>query len=836
MSQPRNDFGPFLVNQFGESYLPSVNHEAFSFAGSQNIYHNHYGQAIFSKDSLYIIVGTDSGLLVSHILRKGIPEGTRYLLVEFPEVIERIRERLLTDLPASLRVVPYEAWEEQANAWNMKDYLYLETVRQYKSLAVMDAHFEGYLKLWNDLNQRMVLIRTEVSHETGTHAFTQRCLENLFENRLEAPLLKGCCRGMTAVLLAGGPSLSECFPWVREHRERLVVLAVARVSRQLLAEGITPDVLFSIDPYQVSFDNSREMLHFAAEALFVNMYHAHPALLGQWRGRSLFMGQLFPWTTPLNRENLAFPGSTVSHQALGMAIEMGFDQVILSGFDLCFSPEGFTHAKGSQEHQSGPDMEPPTMFVETNGGQMAASRWDFYPSIPSLGLLAERGKAEGCRVINPARGAARIPAVEHLPWESLTWPTASVDVAGIWRRVLPEEGIEARLAHGKAVAAELDRVRREVARIRKLADEALECNARLFGRKGRAPDFKFKTRMDEIEAIFDSELVDSSRLVKKWGVRAFLTLSRPDKEREWSDEEIEKAGNRYYEIYRDSAKAMGKILDEAWRRVRSRLEEEKPRPDLNLLFDQWEKDQQPGRILLFRDRHPWDPATLSPKVVARAESLEKAYEEQLTATENAYVRMIASQVNPQAVRAKVQFYFRNKSTEKLRDFTRGIEEGSAPQRGQYLHFCRGFLAMLEADPDRALRSFRQVTDPGLLLDAMNQIFTIYLQRNELLSALAVSKRLADRSPLHLPHYANLLRLTGSVAEALKVYGDYRRMVTKDFVTLTRYGKLLSDLGRFDEAVEVFREILADDPENAAARHFLLAAETGGESSRGGENH
>ncbi len=92
MSDEQKDFGPFLVNRFGESYLPSVNRELFSKVGSDAYYAGHYQEGLHGEDTLYLIVGTDAGLLPKWIIRKGVPEGALYLFIEVPEIIERLEE------------------------------------------------------------------------------------------------------------------------------------------------------------------------------------------------------------------------------------------------------------------------------------------------------------------------------------------------------------------------------------------------------------------------------------------------------------------------------------------------------------------------------------------------------------------------------------------------------------------------------------------------------------------------------------------------------------------------------------------------------------------------
>ena len=88
-------------------------------------------------------------------------------------------------------------------------------------------------------------------------------------------------------------------------------------------------------------------------------------LLGNWLGLNLYLGDLFPWKTKHNVENLNGIGPTVTNSAILLAIQLGIKKQILFGVDLCYSPEGYTHAQGSFEHDSGPDISTSNQIIIT---------------------------------------------------------------------------------------------------------------------------------------------------------------------------------------------------------------------------------------------------------------------------------------------------------------------------------------------------------------------------------------------------------------------------------------------------------------------------------------
>ena len=85
-----NKTAAILVNSFGEEYFHDVNGSVFNKIGSVALFKKHFAEEIKQENTLYIILGTDSGLLPKYIHKTGVPDGTRYIFVEIPEILERL--------------------------------------------------------------------------------------------------------------------------------------------------------------------------------------------------------------------------------------------------------------------------------------------------------------------------------------------------------------------------------------------------------------------------------------------------------------------------------------------------------------------------------------------------------------------------------------------------------------------------------------------------------------------------------------------------------------------------------------------------------------------------
>ncbi len=182
-----------------------------------------------------------------------------------PEVFSALEESgLLKDLPVEISVTTSGSWQKKAKEYQISDFIFLDAVLFLESLAATDANLSEYRNLSWTISQQLMTSIHRIQVANNSAPFILKQLENLPENRVAvSTVLHDLLPGRTAIVLAGGPSLNAALPWIRENRDRLVVIAVSRISRILLDEGIVPHFVVSVDPQKISFDVSREMLRFA---------------------------------------------------------------------------------------------------------------------------------------------------------------------------------------------------------------------------------------------------------------------------------------------------------------------------------------------------------------------------------------------------------------------------------------------------------------------------------------------------------------------------------------------------------------------------------------------
>jgi len=822
-------FGPFLTNLFGDRYLHPVNHGVFNKLGSKEMYRQRYGELFAEKNSLFVVLGTDSGLLLKYLQNTELGSGCRLLVIEFPELISRIQDVMSFDsLPKNVILASPEDWQDKLEGLNFSTYVYLEKLQLLESFGAADGHLPEYKEVFWALQQRLELENWRIKAELGSELFFMRQLENLAENRYESYCLKDIFPGKTAVLLGAGPSLDLLLPWVMQNREKLVILAVSRISRRLQDVGLTPHMVFSTDPLTTSYRVCKEMHLFDKSVLFVGAYHACPQLVGQWYGRNLYVGPRVPWKSTLNRENYDLSGPTVTNTALNVARNMGFEKIILAGFDLCHSKEGYTHATGSNERETGPQIgRGRELLVETYAGYMAQTTQAYFSAMEDLALQAIEAGKQNCRLVNVAAGAAAIANIDFLPVDEITLADGSVDVESTLAAALPEDSAASTRRDFKEVLNELGRVTVRLKKIGTLAKEALDCNDGLFGRKGKVPDFKYKLKMDKIEKRLNRDFTDLVPLVKSFGLRWFVKTTRPDVEAEWSDEEIEETGRLYYETYVASCRELVTLISAASERIECRLEEFQLQPDFKKLFACWQRDKLPGRARLWLERY--DKSSLAGDDLEQLREMAARF---LAETQIPFVMDREEWFNPAGVKSKALLLYRRQALGELEQLQDGVanyrEKLEIAQQIDYL--LEGYIAELKDQPDLAFDAYHKlITDEihPLTEEALVRIVSLSLDLEDRENALLALECLTGVAPNYQPNYAAMLKLLGRYEEAAEVYGDYLTKVPEDVVAMVKLGQLYNELNATDAACTAFRYVLELDPENSTAKILLAELEGNG---------
>lgn len=793
------------VNPFGEPLLEAVNGVTFDKLGVTATLEEAFRGQLRSEDTLYIVAGSDSGHLIRHVLRQAAPAGTRYLFVEPAQVHDALRAAgLLHDLPPHVRCATADDWMEVAADLRLADYLYIDQVQVVFSLAAQSAETPDYTELGWTLREAVASLRWQTVASKGHETFIACQLANAVDNVQPADVWRNRLEGRTGVLLAGGPSLDAALDWVRQHRDRLLVLAVSRISRRLLQVGLEPDFVVSVDPTDMSYEISRDMLRFGPAVVFVHQYHVNPRLLAQWPHASYYLGPLLPWPSPLNPpEPLHGMGPTVTNTALQFAAELGLRRVILAGVDLCFTPEGFTHAEGSNERRAGPRFDLTNLEVETNDGRRASTTADFAAAIDTLGLQARRLRDRGMQIINPSPGAARVAAVDHVPWSEIRIDDTAFGAT--WAPPAPHAFTNGhRLRHAQRVARELQRRLDELERLQDRLRHARKVVGKLFAADGTIHNRNLRLRLERLEAELDAEHPDLVRLIKQCSQHALLRSMKAVRDVETLNaSEVQEALHGYYDALIDGANRLRGWIEQAMVKVRRRRHEYDGSWTLNQLGVEWIKHGEPGRILGWLNRNGPVPDDASAPLRSTIERLQQALQQDLDATDGPHLRRARAHADLRAARVRLEQLFAQRNVDGLRNTLAGLQRvPDTDAAAASIALARGLLAELEGRPDEALGHYEQVLqapDRTLWKPALVRIATWALEHGEAATAEQALQCLAELQPGYRMQYGDCLAATGQIERAIDVYERHLTEHPSDMDAMVRLARLMIHAGAHEAA-------------------------------------
>lgn len=182
--------------------------------------------------------------------------------------------------------------------------------------------------------------------------YLRHTLENLpaLAEASDVSALDGVAADMPIVLCGAGPSLTSLLPHLRRFRDRAWLVALDTALRPLVASGLVPDLVVSIDP---TAQNGRHLLNLPTRARpwLVAETSVDPRVLSAFAGRIFAsrIGQADPWPW-LERLGVALSRLDVWGSVLtagcGVVSRMQASTVVFAGMDLAFT-SGQPYCRGT---------------------------------------------------------------------------------------------------------------------------------------------------------------------------------------------------------------------------------------------------------------------------------------------------------------------------------------------------------------------------------------------------------------------------------------------------------------------------------------------------------
>jgi len=762
----------FTASPHGERFVRELQRDDFFSHPSAEVFADHFSVDFNADDTMFIVVGTDSGLLVRWLATQVSGNGSTILFVEMDDHHDAILAELPV-LPDDTPVQICKASEvEQTVAANDIDrWFYGGKVVLVESMACYLNRSERYAALARRLKTQLAERSHRAKLRLNGCKFTQAGIQNLTENRRPAASIGTIGQGRTAMVLGSGPSLDDHLDWITANREHLFVMAAARTVGKLGGSGITPDAVMAVDPHDIFYDISKHALALE-NTLLVNAYHVVPALLQQWPGPSVYIGRAMAWPSELTDDaaNIMSQGSTVTHAALWVAHCWGFSQVLLSGFDLCYAPGGATHASGSPEMLCAGLTIAYDSQVTTYSGRRAGTSIGFKLAREELEHIGQTIADAGTRVFNLAAEAAQVESIGHRELDKVvlegTRPT--IELANDSREAAP---------YWQGLTRELHAAARGLRALRTGCKKAQTLLGGLHGSNGRAPDPRCKGKLDVLERDLNRRQERWMYLIKGYAALEFMGTIAPRGFEVQTDEELEAWGRNYYRIIDTSAKQLLDQVDAARERVERRLDELAKVPDVPALIDYWTKDGTVGRI-----RFALDIDALEPADRARLAEAERWLREHLCDTDTTRARQISAQKDdPHQLLRTIALLFGEREHGDLARLAQAFDQ-HGERYALLADWAFAHLAELEEDRAAALQCYSAIIDrhalwledgkpvpegqESLLEGALLRVTRLQLAANEPDGALEALSLLSQLSPAYAPRQAKLLTLMDRQDEAI----------------------------------------------------------------------
>lgn len=807
------------TNPFGERYCTRHSGAIFESASAMDLYPRRFGDELFQEETLYVVTGSDSGLLPRYIAGRGLPKGSRYLFIELDEMQEALSDApLLQPLEGRIAITGQNGWAAQARELALANYAYTGKISYVRSLSVQQNCHPLYARLHQDVSRELMHLYWLFSAQFDEHVFTKNMLTNLAENRIPAIRLRDRFKGHCAIVLAAGPSLDELLPWIMAHRDQALVIAVSRIAARLLQAGLAPDIIISVDPQFISFSVSKEMLKLGERTLFVHSSSATPLLTGQWPHRTTFTGPRVPWADP-GFDNLGTIAPTVTNNAILLAQDLGCSQIILAGVDLCYSADGYTHVSGTKEHAAGPMVGHIDHTIETNSGRQAETNTGYYEAISTIERQALQAAERGCRLINPAGGAARMEGVEYIPAAELTITKPLQCPA--WETIcaaLDDDSSATRAAHCRQMTAQLDKALQQCRTIKRLASEALQCSSKMAKLVNSSGYLPLKRRLDQIERIIERRYEGVANAIKRNNARDFAKVISADSGDNWDAAELFEKTGLYYQAFIDGADNFITLIESSRERLVNRLGEESATPDLAAIIKQWRQDLQLGRGTLWRRRHPEQERQLTPQQLDEFALLEQQFNAMLRSDDanlSHYFQNLASNENTiGALVGHARSSFDQQDSAALQRIATGLKQRQEPLARQAAQLVQGFIHELQQQHAAATACYQSL-DAGVSSElwqiAQEHILTLAMAGEDYQGAITTLEQLGRRIVSYQPIHAQLLALTGAIKPAIEVYTRYLQQQPRDLDTTLALGLLLAEIHAWEAARSALDHIRDLDP-------------------------
>ena len=812
----------FEINSWGEKYIEALHRNRLEEYRYAEFFERYLNLDFQHDDTLYVVIGSDSGLLMKYANQAPLGRGSRIVFIEPDEVYEAVvneypsleantSEQAGMTTAGRISLHRESRWSIDLLGGDEALWLTSGQVEIMQSHCCCSDYPQVYLQLFRQARLTLENHRLDVATRLSGKMFVKMQLRNAADNTTPLKRSKSFGNGCTAIVLGGGPSLDNHIDWIIQNRDSLFILAASRICKKLQELDLKPDIVVSIDPYNVGYDVSKFGILWDNVPLVCN-YHVTPQLLQEWRGPAFYLGPNLPWhlfDESYHDDRIGNVGPTVGHAATVVASQLGFSQILLTGVDLCFSPTSKTHTSGSLERVF---EKIPTLCdaqVETYSGQIAGTRADFLRSKDSLEKIGEAINQYQPVLFNLSEDALKISSIPYRAIGDVELPDSKPDFQSLTSTY--ESVCNAR--HLDELRVELKKARASFQEIAGFCRQAKQIIRKMYKRDS-ASTSQHSLKLDKLDKKLEKNAAIYMKAIKDFSKYEFTKLRRPTSFLDMSDLERKRWIVEYYAIVDETANIFLHMLDDLESRIEIRTLESQPASNLELLMSKWQEDGTPGRVLTINDDLI---AEMDTHLADKFRFERSCFIDSLaSAHDTEYARSLES--NGQNIDDSIRtllFMHNNNSQIELANLSENLEGSSWPYNALQ-QLSLGLLADLQQQPDNALHHFQTVVDlcseqleqtdcsletmRRILEESLVRLTQTYLTQNEPQQASTTLSTLCELLPQYIMTYANLLYLLSEPDAAVELLEFYINTYNGRWRAAILLADIYTAIGQHDNAV------------------------------------
>ncbi len=401
----------------------------------------------YEMKNLGIVVsmfGIGNGIFVRELLKQLGDRGVLFVYEPSPSLFYFVMENY--DISDIISAGNVSITIEGVNDNEIKNLLsgYIDWINLRSQIACIHPGYDEFFdeglktfhKIINDnINRTIVNKNTDV---VNCKVITDNILRNfklLRDCNVVTDLQGAFPREVPAIIVAAGPSLDKNIEDLKLAKGKSVIFAVDTAMKYLLAHGIEPDFIVTLDP--------RKALHHLSNPICRNIpvfcrIDSRPENLASNQKRIILYnveGYIKSIYMRLGIETGEIrSGGSVATGAFSLCETMGFQRIILIGQDLAYAGNA-THAGGVIVDASGAGEN--ARIVEDIYGNPIKTRYDWYIYIRWFEDAVEL--FDGEEVIDATEGGAKIKGTTIMTLKEAIdkYCSTKVDCSGILKRLEP---------------------------------------------------------------------------------------------------------------------------------------------------------------------------------------------------------------------------------------------------------------------------------------------------------------------------------------------------------------------------------------------------------------